>query len=317
MTDEEPIAWEVDAAKLDAVIGLQLGDVSPDWAFGGATGEGVRVAIVDSGIEADHPALEGCVDVDASVTVSLDESGQPIVEAGLHGDAFGHGTACAGIIHGIAPQARITSVAVLGPRLSGKAAVFHAGLSWAVNGGYDVVNLSLGTTKRDWALPFYELCDWGYFRNSTIVTAANNQPRASFPSLYASVLSVAATDATDPRALYWNPTPPTEFLAPGINIDVAWRGGSRLVGTGNSYAAPHVAGLAALVRSKHPHLRPAHVKAVLSAVALNVSDAAPVRVPGRFNPVVRDEPAPHSVRARAVAVSAGDVVDQQGGTKHG
>ena len=55
----------------------------------------------------------------------------------------------------------------------------------------------------------------------------------------------------------------------------------------------------------------------LSAVALNVSDSARVRVPGRFNPVVRDEPTPHRVRARAVAISAGDVVDQQGGTKHG
>jgi subtilisin family serine protease len=117
--------------------------------------------------------------------------------------------------------------------------------------------------------------------------------------LYASVLSVAATDATDPRALYWNPKPPTEFLAPGISIDVAWRGGSRLVGTGNSYAAPHVAGLVALIRSKHPQLPPAQVKAVLAAVATNVRDDASVRAPGRFNPVARDAPPPVHVRPHA------------------
>ncbi len=292
MSDDSGIAWAVEAHELVAVTGIDLGELSPEWAWGGATGAGVRVAIVDSGIEADHPALEGCVDVDSSVTVSLDDGGQPVVGHEHAGDAYGHGTACAGIIHALAPDARLTSVAVLGRRLSGKASVFHHGLAWAVDAGYDVINLSLGTTKREWALAFYELCDWAYFRNSIVVTAANNRPRASYPSLYASVVSVACTDASDPRTLYWNPKPPTEFLACGIGVDVAWRGGTRVVETGNSFAAPHVAGLAALVRSKHPQLRPAHVKAVLAAVATNVIGASAVRVPGRFSSVTREPARP-------------------------
>ena len=148
MADEDQLAWQVDTHELAAVDAIELGEVSPEWALGGATGEGVRVAVVDSGIEADHPALHGCVDVDACVSITLDDEGQPVVEPGLRGDAFGHGTACAGIIHELAPAARITSVAVLGPRLSGKGAAFHRGLAWAVDAGFDVINLSLGTSKR-------------------------------------------------------------------------------------------------------------------------------------------------------------------------
>ena len=296
MPDEERLAWQVDTHELAAIAAIELGEVSPEWAWGGATGEGVRVAVVDSGIEADHPALEGCVDVDACVSVTLDDKRQPVVEPGLRGDAFGHGTACAGIIHALAPAARITSVAVLGPRLSGKGAAFHRGLAWAVDAGFDVINLSLGTSKREWALAFYELCDWAYFRNSIVVTAASNRPQPAFPSLYASVISVAACDTRDAHTFYWNPKPPTEFLARGIDVDVAWRGGARIVATGNSYAAPHVAGMAALIRSKHADLRPAHVKAVLAAAATNMVDRRPVPVPGRLSTVTQDARPPRLVR---------------------
>jgi subtilisin len=301
---DERLAWQVDPHELGDTTGLDLAGITPEWAWGGATGGGVRVAVVDSGIEADHPDLEGCIDVASSVVVELDHAGQPRVRRGHDGDEFGHGTACAGIIHAIAPEATITSVAVLGPRLSGKAAVFHRGLAWAIDAGFDVVNLSLGTKKRDWALRFYELCDWGYFRNSVIVTAANNRPSPAFPSLYASVLSVAACNSPDPTTLYWNPTAPTEFLAPGIDLRLAWRGGTHIVGTGNSYAAPHVAGLAALVRSKHPQLRPLHVKAVLSAAAANVRQPSIVDVPSRYGGVTRAATPPAPVRRRD-AVSDG------------
>jgi subtilisin family serine protease len=250
-----------------------LDDLSPEWAWGGATGEGVRVAVIDSGIEADHPALEGCVDADAGVAISLDSEGNVVETIGPHGDDFGHGTACAGIIHSLAPQARITSVKVLGAGLTGKAAAFLRGLGWAVEHDFDVINLSLGTSRRDWALAFYEVCDQAYFRGSLVVTAANNVTRPSFPSLYASVVSVACNLTTDPFRFHFNPEPPTEFLARGIDVDVAWREGGRMRSTGNSYAAPHLSGIAALVRSKHPDLRPFQVKAVLWATAANVQEA--------------------------------------------
>jgi len=255
-------------AGVDTLEGL-----SPEWAWGGSTGRGVRVAVVDSGIEADHPDLDQCVDRDGGVVVSLGDDGEPVLTPGPHEDVFGHGTACAGIIHRLAPDARITSVRVLGAGLTGKSNVFLAGLAWAVEQGFDIVNLSLGTGRRDWALPFYELCDQAYFRGTFVVTAANNMSRPSFPSLYASVTSVACNLSRDPFRFHYNPEPPTEFLASGIDVEVSWKGGTRQQGTGNSYAAPHVAGIAALVKSKHAELRPFQMKTVLWATAANVQEA--------------------------------------------
>jgi subtilisin len=279
--DEHRPAYSRDSIALRLPGSPSLDDLTPEWAWGGATGRGVRVAIVDSGVEADHPALGGCVDANSGVAITLDENGEVVETRGSHDDAFGHGTACSGIVHSLAPEARITSVKVLGEGLTGKAAAFLRGLAWAVEQGFDVINLSLGTTKREWALPFYEVCDEGYFKNSVIVTAANNIVRPSFPSLFASVTSVASNLSKDPFRFHYNPEPPTEFLAPGIDIDVAWRGGARVTGTGNSYAAPHIAGIVALIRSKHPELRPFQTKTVLWATAANVLEAP--RFAGRLS----------------------------------
>jgi subtilisin len=267
---------------------VSLDDLSPEWAWGGATGKGVRVAVVDSGIEADHPDLEGCVEVDAGIEVSVEADGSTVDHEGPHPDAFGHGTAVAGIIHALAPEASITSVKVLGAGLGGKAAGFLRGLGWAVSQGFDVINLSLGTNRREWALAFYEVCDEAYFRNCFVVTAASNTLGISFPSLYGSVTSVACNLTADPFRFHWNPDPPTEFLARGIDVEVPWMGGGRLRTTGNSFAAPHIAGIAALIRSKHPGLRPYQVKTALWATAANVREAhKPVPMAGRLSRVVR------------------------------
>lgn len=266
--------WTRESSVLRLPGGVaRLEDLSPEWAWGDATGKGARVAIVDSGVEADHPDLGDCVERDGGIAVTLDEAGEAVVTPGPHDDAFGHGTACAGIIHRIAPEASITSVRVLGAGLAGKAAAFLAGLGWAIEQGFDVINLSLGTTKRDWALAFYEVCDRAYFGGTLLVTAANNMARPSFPSLYASVTSVACNLATDPFRFHYNPDPPTEFLAPGIDVELSWRDGGRITGTGNSDAAPHIAGVAALIKSKHPDLRPFQLKTVLWATAANVREA--------------------------------------------
>jgi subtilisin family serine protease len=171
---------------------------------------------------------------------------------------------------------------VLGAGLGGRAAVFLHGLAWAIERDFDVINLSLGTGKRDWALPFHELCDRAYFHRCFVVTAANNVAEPSFPSLYAAVASVACNIAREPFEFHANPEPPTEFLAPGIDVEVAWRdGGTRRV-TGNSYAAPHLTGIAALIRSKHPELRPFQLKSVLWATAVNVRAGAELAAAGRL-----------------------------------
>jgi subtilisin len=105
---------------------------------------------------------------------------------------------------------------------------------------------------------------WCWFRPSTMF------PTRSYPSLYAVVISVVAHGEKDPLRYYYNPKPPVEFGAFGIDVPVAWAGGKTMVSTGNSFAAPHVAGIVALIRAKHPELTPFQVKSVLHACASNV-----------------------------------------------
>ncbi len=100
-----------------------------------------------------------------------------------------------------------------------------------------------------------------------LVSAANNVAVASYPSLYAAVVSVAAHDVPDPSVWYYNPQPPVEFGAHGLDVDVAWRGGTRMTVTGNSFAAPHVTGYAARIRAAHAGITPFEVKSILAATA--------------------------------------------------
>jgi subtilisin len=234
------------------------------WAFDGATGRGVAVCIIDSGIEAEHPALAGRVR--ERVAVEL-RGGEPDVVADDAGDLFGHGTACGGLIVGLAPEVEIISVRVLGSDLKGRGAAFLAGLDWAIERGVDVINLSLSSRSEALYADFHEVVDRAYFAGITLVSAANNAPGPSYPSLFSSVISVAAHAEPDPWRWYYNPHPPVEFGAWGVDVPIAWKDGGSTVATGNSFAAPHISALAALLRSRHRGLAPFEIKAALAATA--------------------------------------------------
>jgi subtilisin len=102
-----------------------------------------------------------------------------------------------------------------------------------------------------------------------LVSAVNNVPAPSYPSLYSSVFSVAAHERRDPFAFDYNPSPPVEFGAPGIDIELAWLEKGSITATGNSFAAPHITGLIARILGKHPQLTPFQVKTILHALADN------------------------------------------------
>jgi len=241
--------------------------ITKDWAWGDATGAGVSVAVVDSGIDAAHPAVGS---VEDAVALTWDRDEEEVQYApGPHDDLYGHGTACAGIIRRVAPQARLVSVRVLGERLTGKGLVFAAGLRWAIDHGARVVNLSLSTGREDYFGLFHEIADAAAFAGVVLVCATNNVPAPTYPSQFSSVVSVAAHDGTDPFSLDANPSPPVDFGAPGIDLEVPWLGGRTIVSTGNSFAAPHITGLVARILSKHPQLTPYDVKTVLRAIASN------------------------------------------------
>ncbi|MFC9486630.1 S8 family serine peptidase [Streptomyces hydrogenans] len=242
-----------------------LGPVDADWAWNGADGSGVRVCVVDTGVEGGHPLVGA---LERSVTVEADLS----VRDCPPGDSVGHGTACAGIVRAVAPGASLSSVRVLTDGRTGTGAGLIAGLRWAIEEGFDVINLSLATTRREFARELSDLADLAYFRRSVLVVSAHNMPVVSYPWTFSAVVSVASHDEHDPSLFYYNPAPPVEFYARGVNVPVAWRGGGTIRTTGNSFAAPHITGLCARTLSKHRHLTPFQLKSVLYQVAHNVGD---------------------------------------------
>jgi len=242
-------------------------EVTREWAWDGATGKGVRVCILDSGVERDHPLVGR---VNSAVVISAGGDGEPVAANDAEGDVCGHGTACAGIVRSLAPECEIHSVRVLGPGYTGSGKILLAGLRHAVEQGFDVVNMSLSTTKKLYAPVLHELADSAYFQRTVLVASAHNMPVESYPWRFSSVISVGSHEEEDPLTLYYNPNPPVEFFARGVNIEVAWLGGETLRCSGNSFATPHVAGICALVRSKHPELTPFQLKSVLHLTASNV-----------------------------------------------
>src|SRR5579884_2174503 len=133
--DEELPAWSLPADASDS-IRIRAGwpdRVTREWAWGGSTGAGVRVCILDSGIELDHPLVGR---VDRSVAVVKDAAGELQVVDDAEGDLCGHGTACAGIVRALAPDCHLTSVRVLGAGYTGGGEILLRGLAWAIEEGF-------------------------------------------------------------------------------------------------------------------------------------------------------------------------------------
>ena len=242
-----------------------LGRLDRDQVFGGSDGSGVLVAIVDSGVDGRHPATAGRLV--RRLRVDLAGGDARIVDDPAADDLVGHGTACAGIIASVAPGAELVSIRVLGPDNRGKGEAVAAAVEWAIANGIHVVNLSLSSRSEAMFAVFHDLADRAYFANTILVCAANNVPGPSYPSLFAAVVSVAAHDVPDPEVWFYNPAPPVEFGAYGVDVEVAWRDGSRIRATGNSFAAPHLAGQAARLRARYPAATPFEIKALLAATA--------------------------------------------------
>ena len=268
--DDDLPAWSLprDAGAAIALENLLPARVDRKWALEGATGKGVRVCILDSGVDADHPKVG---EVASAVSILLDEEGEARAELDTEPDSCGHGTACAGVVRDLAPEAEIHSVRVLGNGLKGSGDILVAGLRYAVEQGFDVINMSLSTTKREFGDVLHDLADTAYFKRTLIVASAHNMPVESFPWRFSSVVSVGSHEEGDSLVFYANPNPPVEFYARGVDVDIAWVGGAKIKATGNSFATPAISGIAALVLSKHPGLTPFQVKTVLSLIANNVA----------------------------------------------
>ena len=264
-------AWSLAAgAGAQIEIGVEWPErVTRDWAWGGSTGKGVTVCILDSGVESGHPLVG---DLDRAVAFKRRENGDDDIELeeDTEGDLCGHGTACAGIVRSLAPDCSLVSARVLGAGFKGSGPVLLGGLRWAVEQGFDVINMSLSTTKRQFSGLLHDLADTAYFRRTVLVASAHNMPVESYPWRFSSVISVGSHEEREPDTFFYNPSPPVEFFARGVGVEIAWLGGGKILSTGNSFATPHMTGICALILAKHPELTPFQLKNVLYLTANNV-----------------------------------------------
>ncbi len=229
------------------------------------TGKGISIAVIDSGIDDEHPDLKG--KIVESVEAHEDHKKLSFVPS-TTGDSAGHGTACAGIISSIAPDAEIYSIKVLGAGGSGDGQTFLAGLEYAVKRKMRLINLSLGTTKPQFFSPLHDLLDRAYQSGCIVVAAANNLPHPSFPSVFSSsLISVSKNDETKHFNFGFRFGEVIELTAPGVNVKTAWLGGGYRHLTGNSFACPHIVGIIALLLEAYPNLTPFQVKSLLYAIA--------------------------------------------------
>jgi subtilisin family serine protease len=209
------------------------------------------------------------------VLVDENDPDAVVVREGPHGDLYGHGTACAALIRAVAPDVELISVRVLGPNLRGSADAFAAAIEWCVEHSVDVVNLSLSTSNVGYLPAFWSLVDRAAFAGVLLVSAMNNERKRTIPSELAGVCSVACGPGHDLESVWCNPHGPAEWGAAGIEMDVAWKDGGRVIASGNSFSAAVITGHLARIVAAHPGLAPWQARTVLAAVAVNAERPGP------------------------------------------
>ncbi|MBW6469936.1 MAG: S8 family serine peptidase [Methanosarcinaceae archaeon] len=269
---------KIDIIELDAKV-QAMGQVTP-WGIeriqapavhrNGIYGTGIKVAIIDTGVDYNHPDLAANY-IGGYDFVNSDED--PMDDAG-------HGTHVAGTVAainndigviGAAPGIDLYALKVLNSEGSGSYSNIISAIQWAVDNNMDVASMSLGGSSN--LISLSRACDNAYRSGLVIVAAAGNDAgRVSYPAAYSSVIAVAATDYNDTRAWFSNYGSQIELSAPGVGINSTILGGGYSGNTwsGTSMATPHVTGAVALLLTTS-------VPEVYDTNSNNVWDPAEVR----------------------------------------
>jgi subtilisin family serine protease len=225
----------------------------------------VNVTVLDSGIDATHPALVGRVAGAWGV-----EDGRLVEKPTIvDNDAYGHGTAVGCIITKIAPNARLFDIRVLRPGNIGSGEDLIEGLEFAVRARYAVINMSLAAPPR-FAATLISQCERAYYQDQVVIASRRNTPflDEGLPATFASVLGVDNALLPSAVSVRYRRNCAIELEAPGDQINVAKNGGGYTLVSGSSFATPVVTGVCALLLGAYPDLRPYEVRAILCSYGL-------------------------------------------------
>jgi subtilisin len=243
---------------LAETIPTGVSQIKAPAAWGNSQGKGIRVGVVDTGIDFNHPDLKinyvGGVSFVPGAATPMDDQG--------------HGTHCAGTIAaaingagvvGVAPQASLYAAKVLDSNGSGQFSWVIAGIDWCIQNKMHIISMSLGGSSAPVALQ--TICNVAWSKGLLVVAAAGNaqnqQPvppagsNVGFPGKYKNVIAVSAIDSANAIASFSSRGPEVDLCAPGVNVLSTAPGGGYATMSGTSMACPHVAGAAALTWGAH------------------------------------------------------------------
>ena len=263
---------EVDPAEKEIPWGVKRVNAAGAWGF--TAGKGVKVAVVDTGINFTHPDL----------APNYKGGWNAIISTASPMDDQGHGTHVSGTIAavrdlkgvvGVAPEVDLYGVKVLDKNGSGQYSWVVAGIEWAVMNGMDVINMSLGGGSGTEALKaiMKKSKEMGV---AVVCAAGNDSGPVNFPAKYPEAIAVSASDSADKIASFSSRGPEIVVIAPGVNVYSTRKGGGYTTMSGTSMACPHTAGLAALAVGAGAKGSDA-VRAALKAAATPLPGLTPVQ----------------------------------------
>ncbi len=228
------------------------------------TGKGVKVGIIDTGVESTHKhlgtSMKGIYDV---VHQGRGKFKTEKVDEGE--DFVGHGTACAGIIHDIAPDAELYSVRVIGSGLGDTTDRLLEGFRFALDQDWPILNLSLGTNKFN--RPLFQLAEDACYKGKIIIASKDNQRnKVGYPAALSAVLAVDMEHFENAMEFRYRLGQKVEVEAKGIYVNAPSPGGGYQLYTGTSFACPHVSAITARLMEKIDGLTSFQLRTILAAL---------------------------------------------------